>query len=99
MTEFKPDETTGSLDTNIRLLAQRVNLTEKDLHRLGDTVRHNTRELQAIQAEVKAADSLLGHRLKSIEDDAKELSNRVWIVILSMIGTVTAIGLEFLLKR
>jgi len=99
MTELRPDDTTGSLDTNIRLLAQRVTTTEKDLHRLGDTVRLNTRELQSLEAQVKSVDNQLDYRLNAIEASAKELSDRVWVVILGLAGTFGALVIDILMKR
>ncbi len=99
MTELRPDNSTASLDTNIRLLIQRVNICEKDLHRLGDTVRMNTRELQSLQSEVKATDTQLDYRLNAIEQSAKELSGRVWGVGLGVVGTVVALIIEIIVKR
>lgn len=67
------EPTTGSLDTNVRLLAQRVTTTENDLKRLGDSMRQNARELSKLDANTSQNDKLLDYRLETIETKLKDI--------------------------
>lgn len=92
---------TGSIDTNVRLLAQRVSSVEHHLDRLGDTVRANSTDIHKIQADLTNGGDFANYRLQGIEKSLdnfatrqKEVTNRYWQLV---IGVAIALVSTFLL--
>lgn len=92
---------TGSLDTNIRLLAQRVASAEHHLDRLGNTVRLNSTDIHKLQANLTNGNEFVTYRIEDIEKDLesfanrqKEVTNRYWQLV---IGVAIAMVSTFLL--
>lgn len=93
------EPTTGSLDTNIRLLVQRVSITEDHLNRLGDSVRVNSRDINKLEAQTSKNDELLTYRLNQITASQKETSNRYWGVVCGLVVTALITLFEILVKK
>ncbi len=78
------EETSPNLDTNVRLLSQRVATTEHQLNRIGDSVRLNTTDIHKLEAQVSKNDELLIYRLDQIVKAQSETANRFWALGLGL---------------
>lgn len=93
------DDTNGSLDTNVRLLAQRLAATETHLNRLGDSVRVNSTNIHKIEAQMSKNDELLTYRLDQITCNQKETSSRYWGLASGLVVTFLIAIFDLILKR
>lgn len=100
-----PEETTtGALDTNVRLLTQRVTLLEADLRRLGDSLRQNTRDIGRLDSITTQNEKLIDYRLEDLADKLKDITEngkdvRRWLAGISSALVVTFLMALFDLLR
>ncbi len=93
------EPTTGSLDTNVRLLSQRVSTAELHLNRLGDSVRNHGNDINKLGAQMSKTDDLMDYRLEQIEKNQKETSNRYWGIVAGLVLTMLVTIIEIIVKR
>lgn len=93
------DSNTGSLDTNVRLLAQRISTAETHLNRLGDTVRVHGHEISKVEAQRSRSDELIDYRLAQMEGNQKETSNRYWGIVAGLVLTMLITIIEIIVNR
>lgn len=92
------EPTTGSLDTNVRLLAQRVTIMESDMKRLGDSMRLSSRDISKLEALTAKNDEMLGYRLEDINSKLKEMSEASKDFKRWLMGISSALVVTFLLS-
>ena len=93
------EPTTGSLDTNVRLLAQRISTAETHLNRLGDTVRVHAHEISKVEAQRSKSDELIDYRLAQMERNQKETSSRYWGIVAGLVLTMLITIVEIIVNR